>query len=179
MQLSRTIPANVEVLLCDNLSPDFLIGRKALSRWNLSVNYYNNNQESWHAGDHRVMAMSAREAAEYNAGFFSVERSASREWHRVKSGERMIPPLLTPPPPTGTFPAPPDSNVCRPSDPPGAPPFLRTYPLNQVNSRSLNPESRPTSPCGCRPRQVKPTGTFCSGLSTPWSSLLVRSVRYR
>jgi hypothetical protein len=54
----------IEPYLCDNLSPDFLIGRKALSRWNLSVNYYNNNQESWHAGDHRVMAMSAREAAE-------------------------------------------------------------------------------------------------------------------
>ena len=81
--LPSLVPNEVKVLLCDNLSPDFLIGRKALSNWNLSVHYHNNNRESWHAGDHRVMALSARAATEYNAGFFSERGLAPGEWTRA------------------------------------------------------------------------------------------------
>ena len=43
-------PTPIRVLVCDNVGQELLIGRQALTRWDVSVRYHN-KVETWQAGD--------------------------------------------------------------------------------------------------------------------------------
>ena len=60
-------PTIVEMMICKSLSSDFLMGRRMLNEWNLSIIYYNKT-ETWQAGKQRVPAITAREARRFNNG---------------------------------------------------------------------------------------------------------------
>ena len=49
-------PTPIRVLVCDNVGQELLIGRQALTRWDVSVRYHN-KVETWQAGDQSVGAM--------------------------------------------------------------------------------------------------------------------------
>ena len=81
--LTTLSPELVSILVCDNLDPDFLIGRKLLTNWEVSV-HYRNKQETWQAGDQFVEAMSQREAKVYNEGLNLGERPPPERWAQTR-----------------------------------------------------------------------------------------------
>ena len=81
--LPSLVPTEVDVLICDTLGPDFLVGRKALAEWDLYVQY-KGNQETWYAGDQQVSAMSQRDAEDYNEGFISERSLGPDEWAQAR-----------------------------------------------------------------------------------------------
>ena len=60
-------PTIVEMMICKSLSSDFLMGRRMLNEWNLSI-IYHNKTETWQAGEQRVPAITARAARDFNNG---------------------------------------------------------------------------------------------------------------
>ena len=60
-------PTIVEMMICKSLSSDFLMGRRTLNDWSLSI-VYHNKTETWHAGGQQVRAITAREARDFNDG---------------------------------------------------------------------------------------------------------------
>ena len=165
--LTSLIPTDVDVLICDKLGPDFLVGRKALAKWELSV-HYRGKQKTWQAGDQQVSAMSQRGAEEYNGGFISEWRLCPDEWARTREvfnnnrtgtcfgwttvsrgnkGGKLKPPLWKNRPPLrrnarpwGSSSNPSNPNVCRRSEKPTAPPWPDPSPPVQVNP--LRPRRR-------------------------------------
>ena len=58
-------PMPVQMMICKSLSSDFLMGRRMLDDWDLSIKYQGKT-ETWIAGGQRVRAKTAKEAREYN-----------------------------------------------------------------------------------------------------------------
>ena len=81
--LTTLSPTDVSILVCDNLEPDFLVGRKSLTNWELSV-HYRNKKETWQAGDQYVNAMTQREAKLYNEGLNSGGRPPPDGWAQTR-----------------------------------------------------------------------------------------------
>ena len=108
-------PTIVEMMICKSLSSDFLMGRRTLNDWSLSI-IYHNKTETWQAGGQRVRAITAREARDFNDGLkgvrylnetqrdgtcASIKINRNRGWHTryqwadISQG-RLDPPLSKP-----------------------------------------------------------------------------------
>ena len=72
-------PKIVDVLICNDLGPGFLVGRKVLNDWNLSI-HYKDGTETWQAGELTVAALTAGQAARYNDGLYEARNRALAEW---------------------------------------------------------------------------------------------------
>ena len=81
--LTTLPPTPLTILICDDLGPEFLVGRKTLNNWNLSV-HYRNKKETWQAGNRSVEAMTQQEAELYNEGLNSDRRPPQEEWDRTR-----------------------------------------------------------------------------------------------
>ena len=72
-------PKIVDVLICNDLGPGFLVRRKVLNDWNLSI-HYKDGTETWQAGELTVAALTAGQAARYNDGLYEASNRALAEW---------------------------------------------------------------------------------------------------
>ena len=77
-------PTPVRVLVCDNVGQELLIGRQAITRWDVSVRYYDKG-ETWKAGNQSVEAMTRLEAQAYNRGLTLGDDVPPGEWAQTST----------------------------------------------------------------------------------------------
>ena len=75
-------PTIVEMMICKSLSSDFLMGRRMLNDWSLSIKYQGQT-EAWIVGQQQVFAKTASEAREFNKGLNGV-----RYMYETQQGKR-------------------------------------------------------------------------------------------
>ena len=69
--LNKLQPTVVDMMICKSLGSDFLMGRKMMNEWNVSIHYLNKT-ETWQAGKQTVPAKTANEALVFNEGLKQV-----------------------------------------------------------------------------------------------------------
>ena len=77
--LSTLPPKIIDMMICKSLDAKFLIGRKVLNDWDVSI-HYRSGTETWQAGELTVPAMNAREAEEYNNGLYKFRNPTLDPW---------------------------------------------------------------------------------------------------
>ena len=70
--LDNLRPTIVQMMICKSLSSDFLMGRRMLDDWDLSIKY-KGKTETWIVGNQQVRAQTARQAREYNRGLIGLD----------------------------------------------------------------------------------------------------------
>ena len=81
--LTTLPPTPILILVCDNLEPNFLVGRRALTKWKLDV-AYRQKKETWKAMDMSVEAMSYQAAEKYNKGLIPGSPLTQEEWDQTR-----------------------------------------------------------------------------------------------
>ena len=76
--LNKLQPTIVDMMICKSLSSNFLMGRKMMNEWNMSIHYLNGT-ETWQAGEQRVPAKTANEALVFNDGLKQVRYLAETQ----------------------------------------------------------------------------------------------------
>ena len=152
-QLPTLNPVDIEIMLCDVLAPDFLIGRKTIRKWDYYSHHQEGDREDWKAGGYSMRVLSQNEANEYNEGlvrerlgFSRAEWAQTRRlWHPLrpepegawtlvaKGGSKNPPRPVNLIPPGGKPPENPVPSSCRPPSQAAVPPRLGPEPPAQVN----------------------------------------------
>ena len=78
--LSELQPQIIDMMICNSVGRQFLLGRKLMNDWNVSI-HYQDRRETWQAGEQTVSALNRHEAVEYHRGFYAG-------MFRSKKGER-------------------------------------------------------------------------------------------
>ena len=81
--LTTLPPTPITILVCDNLEPNFLVGRRALNKWKLDV-AYRGKKETWKALGMSVEAMSYRDSEKYNKGLIPEGHRSREEWEQSR-----------------------------------------------------------------------------------------------
>ena len=82
--LSMLKPKIVDVMICKSMGAQFLVGRKVLNDWNLSI-HYQDGKETWQAGELTVPALDAHEAVAYNEGLYKDRNPALDPWKQART----------------------------------------------------------------------------------------------
>jgi len=77
-------PTIVEMMICNSLSSDFLMGRRMLDDWDLTIKY-KGKTESWIVGEQQMFAKTAIQAREFNKGLDNV-----KDTYEMQQGKRAV-----------------------------------------------------------------------------------------
>ena len=77
-------PTIVDMMICNSLNSDFLMGRRMMDEWDLTIQY-KGKTESWIVGNQLVPAKTAKEAIEFNQGLDGVE-----DVYETQQGKRAV-----------------------------------------------------------------------------------------
>ena len=78
--LSELQPQIIDMMICSSVGRQFLLGRKLMNDWNISI-HYQDRRETWHAGEQTVSTLNCDEAIAYNKGLHAGGGSfRSKKW---------------------------------------------------------------------------------------------------